>query len=43
MFRAKDLIDALGRIDNKNAQGEYYLTDVFGIMIRDGKKVIPKI
>ena len=43
VFRAKDLIDALGRIDNKNAQGEYYLTDVFGIMIRDGKKVIPKI
>ncbi len=41
IFRAGPLLDALGRIDNKNAQGEYYLTDVFEIMIRDGQKVIP--
>lgn len=34
-------LDALKKIDNKNAQGEYYLTDVFEIMIREGQKVIP--
>lgn len=35
------LLDALEKIDNKNAQGEYYLTDVFGIMIKEGLKVVP--
>ncbi len=29
IFRADDLFDALDRIDNNNAKGEYYLTDVF--------------
>jgi bifunctional UDP-N-acetylglucosamine pyrophosphorylase/glucosamine-1-phosphate N-acetyltransferase len=29
----------LSRIDNKNAQGEYYLTDVVGLAVRDGVAV----
>ncbi|WP_440252971.1 bifunctional UDP-N-acetylglucosamine diphosphorylase/glucosamine-1-phosphate N-acetyltransferase GlmU [Dialister succinatiphilus] len=41
VFKAGPLLDALKKIDNKNAQGEYYLTDVFEIMIREGQKVIP--
>ncbi len=40
-FRAKDLIDALGRISNENAQGEYYLTDVVGILVGDGQRLEP--
>ena len=38
-FNAKDLFDALSRIDNNNEKGEYYLTDVIGINVKDGKKV----
>lgn len=41
VFKAGPLLDALKKIDNKNAQGEYYLTDVFEIMIKAGEKVIP--
>jgi bifunctional UDP-N-acetylglucosamine pyrophosphorylase/glucosamine-1-phosphate N-acetyltransferase len=33
------LKDWLGRIDNKNAQGEYYLTDVVGLAVADGVAV----
>lgn len=33
------LIDWLGRIDNNNAQGEYYLTDVVGLAVADGVAV----
>lgn len=29
----------LGRIDNRNAQGEYYLTDIVGLAVRDGVPV----
>lgn len=43
VFKAGPLMEALAQIDNHNAQGEYYLTDVFGIMIRKGLKVIPLI
>lgn len=35
-FNTAALIDALGEIKNKNAQGEYYLTDVIGIMKNKG-------
>ena len=28
-FRTEDLLAALGRLDNRNANGEYYLTDTF--------------
>jgi len=38
-FSAPDLLEALPRLSNDNAQGEYYLTDVIGIMIADGKTV----
>jgi len=33
------LKDWLGRIDNNNAQGEYYLTDVVGLAVADGVAV----
>lgn len=35
-FDAKLLFGALKRVTNNNAQGEYYLTDVLGILIGDG-------
>jgi len=31
----------LSRLDNKNAQGEYYLTDVIGMAAAEGERVIP--
>ncbi len=31
----------LSRLTNKNAQGEYYLTDVIGMAAAEGEKVIP--
>ena len=40
-FRAKDLIDALGGLSNENAQGEYYLTDVIGILADRGERLQP--
>jgi bifunctional UDP-N-acetylglucosamine pyrophosphorylase / glucosamine-1-phosphate N-acetyltransferase len=40
-FRAKDLIDALGNVSNENAQGEYYLTDVIGILVGRGERLQP--
>jgi bifunctional UDP-N-acetylglucosamine pyrophosphorylase/glucosamine-1-phosphate N-acetyltransferase len=40
-FRAKDLIDALGNVSNENAQGEYYLTDVIGILVERGERLQP--
>lgn len=38
-FRAADLKDALSKIDNNNAQGEYYLTDTIDVLKREGKGV----
>ena len=38
-FRAKDLIDALAGVTNENAQGEYYLTDVIGILVGRGQRL----
>lgn len=43
IFHVKTFLDALSKVDNENAQHEYYLTDVFEIMIAEGKKVIPII
>jgi len=40
-FRAGDLIEALGQISNKNAQGEYYLTDVIGILADRDERIEP--
>jgi len=31
----------LSRLDNKNAQGEFYLTDVIGMAAAEGERVIP--
>jgi bifunctional UDP-N-acetylglucosamine pyrophosphorylase/glucosamine-1-phosphate N-acetyltransferase/UDP-N-acetylglucosamine pyrophosphorylase len=39
VFEARDLLDALGRLDNANAAGEYYLTDCPAILLADGKVV----
>lgn len=36
-FRTKDLIDNIDKIDNKNAAGEYYLTEMIRL-INDGEK-----
>jgi len=39
-FRADALRDALPRLSNQNAQGEYYLTDVIGILAEQGARVV---
>lgn len=38
-YRTPLLLSALGRIDSRNAQKEYYLTDTIEILIKDGHKV----
>lgn len=38
-FDSGKLFSALKRVEPQNAQGEYYLTDVPGILIGDGEKV----
>lgn len=38
-FDTVKLFDALSRVGNENAQGEYYLTDVPGILRADGEAV----
>lgn len=38
-FDIKELLAALDNLSNDNAQGEYYLTDVIGILKKQGKKV----
>ena len=38
-FESKDLFDALKRVEPKNQQGEYYLTDVAEILNSGGRKV----
>jgi bifunctional UDP-N-acetylglucosamine pyrophosphorylase/glucosamine-1-phosphate N-acetyltransferase len=40
-FRAGDLIDALSEVSNENDQGEYYLTDVIGILVERGERLEP--
>lgn len=39
VFRGADLKNALGRLNNNNAQGEYYLPDCLEILLGDGKNV----
>ncbi|MDT9546382.1 MAG: NTP transferase domain-containing protein [Chlorobium sp.] len=39
VFNAKTLFDSLKEITTKNAQNEYYLTDVFGVCFRKGSRV----
>lgn len=38
-FDIENLLQALNKLSNNNAQGEYYLTDVIGILKSEGKKV----
>ena len=39
VFSGPELLHALDRLDNKNAQGEYYLTDCPGILLAEKKSV----
>ncbi|MGN0072955.1 MAG: bifunctional UDP-N-acetylglucosamine diphosphorylase/glucosamine-1-phosphate N-acetyltransferase GlmU [Coriobacteriales bacterium] len=38
-FSTPQLLARLGRLTTNNAQGEYYLTDILGLMVGDGLKV----
>ncbi|HZJ84500.1 MAG TPA: bifunctional UDP-N-acetylglucosamine diphosphorylase/glucosamine-1-phosphate N-acetyltransferase GlmU [Syntrophomonadaceae bacterium] len=38
-FQAANAFAALDKIDTENAQGEYYLTDILGILKKEGQKV----
>jgi len=38
-IKAQELIWALGRLSNENAKSEYYLTDIYGILRKAGKKI----
>ena len=38
-FDAPALLERLPRLTTNNAQGEYYLTDILGLMVSDGLKV----
>ena len=40
IFKAQDLVKALGKINNNNEKGEYYITDVIEILSKENKKVI---
>lgn len=40
-FQIGALLDALKEVGCDNAQGEYYLTDVFSIMVKKGEAVLP--
>jgi len=39
VFDATTLFSIIDKIDRKNAQGEYYLTDTFALLIAQGKQV----
>jgi bifunctional UDP-N-acetylglucosamine pyrophosphorylase/glucosamine-1-phosphate N-acetyltransferase len=39
-FKVDQLLWALGKLTNNNAKGEYYLTDLFGILRKNRKKVV---
>jgi bifunctional UDP-N-acetylglucosamine pyrophosphorylase/glucosamine-1-phosphate N-acetyltransferase len=38
--RVEELLAALAKLKNENKKGEYYLTDIYGILRAGGKKVI---
>ncbi len=38
-FESADLFSALNRVDRRNVQGEYYLTDVMAILRKEGKRI----
>ncbi|MCD6234867.1 MAG: UDP-N-acetylglucosamine pyrophosphorylase [Candidatus Neomarinimicrobiota bacterium] len=39
IFKKELLFSYLKHVDNKNAQGEYYLPDVLPLMVRDNRKI----
>ena len=39
-FKGAALKEALGKITTQNAQGEYYLTEVFDVLLKQGEKVL---
>lgn len=39
-IRAGALLESLGKVDAENSQGEYYLTDVVGILVSKGDKLV---
>lgn len=39
-FKVSELREALAKLTAQNAQGEYYLTEVFDIFLKQGKKVL---
>ena len=39
-FKVSALKEALGKITTQNAQGEYYLTEVFDVLLKLGEKVL---
>lgn len=39
-LRAGYLNECLSKIDNNNAQGEYYLTDIIALAVEDGNRVV---
>ena len=43
VFAAGPLRDGLGRIGVGNVQGEYYLPDVIGVMVNDGREVSARL
>lgn len=43
VFRRAELFDALARVTNDNAQGEYYLPDVFAIFQDENRTMIPHV
>ena len=43
IFKSKHLFYYLRFIDNDNAQGEYYLTEVLPLMARDNRKIVLQI
>jgi bifunctional UDP-N-acetylglucosamine pyrophosphorylase/glucosamine-1-phosphate N-acetyltransferase len=38
-LKSSELLHALSKLKNENRKGEYYLTDVYGILRREGKKI----
>jgi bifunctional UDP-N-acetylglucosamine pyrophosphorylase / glucosamine-1-phosphate N-acetyltransferase len=38
--KTEELLVALSRLKNDNKKGEYYLTDIYGILRKSGKKII---
>jgi bifunctional UDP-N-acetylglucosamine pyrophosphorylase/glucosamine-1-phosphate N-acetyltransferase len=38
--RSEDLLFALSKLKNENKKGEYYLTDIYGILQKAGRKIV---